>query len=103
MVIPSFGRVRQSLVSAAGVAHEHGKPSFRTVMVWKHSFGDRFGVSEFRFCWPSLQAFRAETMFGGVNHGSPYLFFWFYHLFVLFFCCFSFFRFLCLVFFLVLS
>jgi len=42
MVIRRFVRVRESLGSAAGVAHEDGESSFRTVIVWKHGFGNRF-------------------------------------------------------------
>ena len=65
MVIRSSARVREWLVSAAGVAHGDGEQSFRTVMVWKHGFCNRFLVSEIRFYWPSLHALRAETMVGG--------------------------------------
>ena len=66
MVIRRFVRVRESLVSAAGVAHEDGEPSFRTVIVWKHGFRNWFWVSGTWFCSPSLQALRAETIVDGL-------------------------------------
>ena len=66
MGIRSFGRVRQSLVSAVRAAHGDGEHPFRTVIVSRHSFGNRFWVSGIRCCWPSLQALRAETMVDGL-------------------------------------
>ncbi len=66
MVLRSCGPVRQSQVSAARVAHEDGDLSFRTVIVSRHGFGNRFWVSGIRFCWQSIQALRAETMVDGL-------------------------------------
>ena len=42
MVNRSSGLVRQSVVSAVGVADGDGDDAFRTVIIWKHGFGNRF-------------------------------------------------------------
>ena len=67
MVLRITGRFDQSLVPAAGAAFRDCDRSCRTVLFFGNivSVGG-FGVSEMRFCWPSLHALRAETMVGGL-------------------------------------